>query len=105
HIILDLADPVRMQESRDEDVRVRPIKLLVAKIVSRRSDAEPPAFSGVEDGGEYARRVKMRQTEPINRTIHADQSCGPHVADDSVAFNRLVAGRHLAKAVKMIAIP
>ena len=94
HVILDLANSVRVQESRDQDVGVGPIELLVAKIIAGRGDAEPPALLVVEDRGEDARRIEMRQAEPVDRAVHADQGRGPHVADDAVVLDRLVIRCH-----------
>src|SRR5262249_35831358 len=81
HVVLDFADSIRMQESRYEDVRVRPIELLIAKVAPDRRDAEPPTLFCVKDRGKYTRRIKMRQTKPVDGAIHADQGRGPHVAD------------------------
>jgi hypothetical protein len=96
HVILDFANSVCMQESRDEDIGFRPIELLVAEIIACRSNLESPAFLVVEDGGEYTRRVKSREAKPIDRAVHADQGCCPHVTDDTVVLDRLITGPHLS---------
>ena len=53
-------------------------------------DPEPPALLIVEDSGEDAGRVKTRETEPVNRAVHAHERGGMHVADDAVVLNGLV---------------
>src|SRR5207342_1618873 len=88
---------IRMQESRYEDVRVRPIELLVAKVAPCRRDAEPPTLFCVKYRRKYARGIKMRQTQPVDRPIHAHQSRRAHVADNSVALDRLIRCRHETK--------
>src|SRR5262249_40999729 len=60
HVVLDLADSVSMQESRDEDIRVRPIKLFIAKVAPDRRYAKPPALFCIKDRGKDARGIKVR---------------------------------------------
>src|SRR2546422_11452902 len=41
----------------------------------------------IQDGGKDARRVEVRQTKPVDGTIHAHQRRRPQVADDPVVLN------------------
>ncbi len=91
HEILQLPHPFRRQEPRYEHVRVGPVKLLVLDVLVRRGDVEAAPLFIVEEGGKDAGRVEVGKTEPIDRTLDAHQRDGPHVADDAVIFDRLVA--------------
>src|SRR5215475_11268925 len=66
HVISDLGDPIRREEPRNEDIRLRPIKLFVNDSIDSRRNLEISAFPVIENGGEDARRVEPRKTEPIN---------------------------------------
>src|SRR5262245_27134208 len=66
HVISNLGDPIRRQEPRNEDIRVRPIKLFASDYIGRWRDLEISAFLVIQYGGEDTRGVESRKTEPIN---------------------------------------
>src|SRR5262245_31055672 len=90
HVISNLGDPIRREESCNEDIRIRPIKLFESDSIGLGRNFEISAFLVIEDGGEDARRVKSRITEPLNRPIHSYQSHCLGIADDSVVFYWLI---------------
>ena len=96
HVILDLAHAVVVQEAGDEDVGVRPVELLVPEVVAGRGDAEAAALSVVQDGGEDAGRIEVRQAEPVDGAVHPHQRRRAQVADDAVVLDGLVARSHRA---------
>src|SRR5580698_9408146 len=62
----------------------------------RRADLKMAPLLVVEKCGKDAGRIEVRETEPIDRSVDADQRRGPHVADKAIIFNRLIAhGRRL----------
>jgi hypothetical protein len=66
HVILYLAHALVVQEAGDEDGGVRPVELLVPEVVAGRGNAETPALPVVQNCGEDARRVEVRQAEPVD---------------------------------------
>src|ERR1700733_9287788 len=94
HEILNFADAVGREEPRDEPVGIRPIDLLVSRVLVSRAEAEVATLFVVEDAGEDAGRIEVREAEPVDRPLHADQSGGPHVPDDAVVFDRLITHAH-----------
>ena len=54
-------------------------------------DFESAAFPVVEYGGEDARRIEVGPTEPVDGSVNSNQGGCPHVADEAVIFDRLVA--------------
>ena len=89
HEIGDLGDTVVAEEARDQDVGFRKVELFTARLADQ-ADLEEPALGVIEESGKNARRVKPRQTAPIDGTIHADQGNRMQVTDDAVVFNRFV---------------
>jgi hypothetical protein len=57
-------------------------------------DAEAPALLVVQDGGEDARGIKVRQAEPVDGAVHPHQRGRAQVADDAVMLDGLVARFH-----------
>src|SRR5262245_27544918 len=53
-------------------------------------DLEKSSFAFVENRGEDAWRVELRQTAPVDRTVHTHQRDRMQVADDAVGLDRLV---------------
>ena len=45
--------------------------------------------------GKDTRRIEVRQAQPVDGTVHADQRSREHVADDAVVLNGLVARLHV----------
>src|SRR5205823_3031122 len=90
HVILDLAHALVVQEAGDEDGGVRPVELLVPEVVAGRGNAETPPLPVVQNCGENARRVEVRQAEPVDRPVHAYQGRRAHVAYDAIVLNGLV---------------
>ena len=91
HVVDDFGDSGVGEEARHQHVAVRPVELLASG--SRRRLGEmtnrPPLWSS-RMRGEHARRVEVREAQPVDRSGRPDQSSGPHVADDAVALDRLV---------------
>ena len=94
HVILDFSHTFVVQKTGDEDSGVRPVELLVPKIVSGGGNSKAPAFVIVKYGGKDARGVEVRQAQPVNRAIHSHQSRRTHVADNSIILDRLVVRWH-----------
>ena len=94
HVILDLAHAILVQEAGDEDGGVRPVELLAPEVVAGRGDAEAAALAVVQDGGEDAGGIEVRQAEPVDRAIHPHQRGRAQVADDAVILDGLVARFH-----------
>jgi len=76
HKIGDFANPVRRQETGDENVGVRPIELLVSDIVSAGADLKPAGLFIVQQGAENTGGVERWKAEPVDGAIHAHQSRG-----------------------------
>lgn len=74
----------------DEDVGVGPIKLFGFRAVGNGSDLEPAPLGIIQDRAENTGRVEMGKAEPIDGSIHADQSGRLHVPDQSVVFDGLI---------------
>src|SRR5438105_15709038 len=89
-----------MQEAADQDVGLRPVILLVPQAFRGGRDAEAAALVRVEDRAEDAWGVETRQAQPIDRPVQPDQGGGPHVADDAVVLDRLVAPGSRPKATR-----
>ena len=90
HKIGNFANPVRRQETGNEDVAVRPIELFASNVVSARADLKTACFLVIEQGAENAGRVEGRKAEPVDRAIHAHQSRSVQVANQAVILYRLV---------------
>src|SRR6266581_957711 len=59
HEVRDLCYPLRRQEARQENVRIRQIQLFLARLRKLGCNLKPPAFGVVQEGGENGRRVKV----------------------------------------------
>jgi len=90
HEIHEFGDAVRVQESRDQNVGRRPVKLLVPDVFSERTNLESASLFVVQNRSEYTGGVKVREAIPVNGPIHPHQRDGAHVANDSVIFDRLI---------------
>lgn len=91
HKIHQLANPVIVVETRDEDIGFRPVELFEHHFgfVERRNPVAP-ADPVVQDRAEQSRRVKMRKTEPVDRSVHRHQCNCVQIADDAVVLDGLV---------------
>ena len=94
HVIFEFPDAVGVQKAADQDIRFRPVVLLVPQTFRRRGDTESPALVRIENRAEDARRIEARQAQPIDRPVQPDQGGRPHVADDAVILDRLVVVIH-----------
>jgi hypothetical protein len=90
HVVGKLADAVGVQESRDENIGVWPVVLLLSDIVASCGDAEPTALPIIENRGEDAGSIEVRNAHPINRAVHADQRGGVHIAYQAVVLDGLI---------------
>src|SRR6267378_4906685 len=90
HEVFHFGDAIRQQKARYQDIGGRPVKLLLPHAVSEGGNLKPSALFVVEDGPEYAGRVELRITVPVNGTVLPHQRDGAHVADDAVVFDRLI---------------
>jgi len=91
--VFQLGNSVRQQEARNQDVRGRPIELLVPHAIRVGSNSETAAVFVIQDRPENAGRVKVWVAVPVERAVHAYQGNCPHVADDSVILDRLIGHR------------
>ena len=100
HEIRYLGDTFLREEPGKEDIRVGEIELLLSCTVENGSDAEPSPFFLVEDRSEDRRRVEIRETHEVDRTVHTDESDRVQVPDDTVILDRLVVHTHLLTGFK-----
>ncbi len=89
HEVDHLADPFIAENTRDQDIRIGEIELL-ARGGSHGSDFEVASLLIVEQSAEHARRIEVRKTTPIDRTVHSDQCDRVEVPDHPVVFNGFV---------------
>src|SRR4029077_5413540 len=68
------------------------VELLALPALAGRRDAEVATLVGVEDRGEDAGRVEVREAQPVDRAVHTDERGRVHVADNTVLLDRQVAG-------------
>ena len=87
HEVDDLSHALFGKKPGDENVRVRPVVLLVRGFIAVGCNFAPPAFAIVQDGAEHAWRIEVGKTEPVDRAVHTNQRTGSHVADQAVLFN------------------
>src|SRR5262249_8372233 len=73
HIIFYLSHAIIVHETAYKDVGVGPIELLVTKSLARRGDLKTSTFRVVQDRREDTRGVKLRQTQPIDGSVHSYQ--------------------------------
>ena len=59
-------------------------------LIADGANLEPASFVVIENCPEDAGRVEVGVTIPVDRTVHAHQRKGAHVAYDSVVFDRLI---------------
>jgi hypothetical protein len=84
HEVRHLADAVRCQEPGDQHRGFREVQLLGHVVSVHRRDLEVAATIGVQQGGEYARRIESGAAEPIHRAIGSHQRCRLQVTDEPV---------------------
>ena len=89
HEVDHFADPLGAEEARHQHVAVGQVHLLVLGLVEA-GDLEEASFVLVENRGEDAWRVEVRQAAPVDRTVHAHQRDRVQVADDTVGLDRLI---------------
>ena len=103
HEVLYLADAFRVEEARDQDVRVGKVICLWALACGRgaawirrpdhrrvgtheleRGNAEEAAQIGVEQCRKDARRIEVGTAVPVDRAVDGDQRDRVEIADDAV---------------------
>ena len=90
HVVDELPDTLGREEARNEDVRIRPVELLVRAPLRFGRYLEAPTLLVVQDGREDARRVEVREAQPVYGAVRPDQGGAVHVADDPVLLYRSV---------------
>jgi len=90
HEVHDPAHSIGRMKTGYENVGVGPVILFGFDAIGNWRNPEVSPFVIVENCGKHTGRVKERKAEPINGSIHADQSGGLHIADESVIFNGLI---------------
>src|SRR5262249_9349461 len=88
HENFELRDSVRQQKPGNQNGRRRQIKLFVPYFPTCGANLKSAAFGVIKNGSEYAWRVEVGVTIPVDRTVHSHQCNGPHIANDSVVFDR-----------------
>src|SRR5262249_44431720 len=97
HEVLHLADALRREEARDQDVGIGNVELL-GRAVLDRGDPVEATVAAVEDRAEDAGRIEAERAVPVDRPVVADQSDRAQVADHAVVGNRkVIAGGPLAR--------
>src|SRR5690348_6513879 len=69
HVVTHFSDAIGVHESRDQDIGIRPIVLLLLDILPDGRNTKTASFLIVENCTKYARRIKTRYTQPIDRAI------------------------------------
>src|SRR5262249_10980229 len=101
HVVFQFTDALGVQEARDQDVGVGPVELFGPQVDARhRGDAKMPTLLVVENGREDARRVKARQTQPVDGTVYPHERHRVEVADYAVILDWLV--RHVSRMLLVI---
>src|SRR5207247_2253646 len=90
HEVFQLGNSVRQQEARNQDVRGRPIELLVPHTIRVGRNSETATVLVIQDRSENTGRIKVWVAVPVDRAVHAYQGNCPHVTDDSVILDRLI---------------
>ena len=90
HKVGYLRDAMFREETRNQYVGIREVKLLGSHMIESRLNAEEPALVGIEQGSKDGRRIELWKAKEINRSCHADKCNRSHISDDAVVFNRLV---------------
>ena len=84
HEVLDLADPIRGQEPRDQHVRVGEVQLARTRYITRRRELVVPTSVRIEDRGEHARGIEPRAAVPVDRPVRGDQRAAVQIPDQAV---------------------
>jgi hypothetical protein len=89
HKVDHLSYAVTAEKACDQYIGIWEIELL-ASAWGNRTDLEVATSIIVQKGGKYARRIKVREAAPVDRTVHADQSHRVKVPYNTVVFNGFV---------------
>src|SRR5437660_1179377 len=76
HKVEYLAYALRSEETGNQDIRVRLVKLFAFRGVRCGSDLEAAALEIIQNSGEHAGRVESRKAEPVDRSVLTDQRGG-----------------------------
>src|SRR5437667_7302245 len=90
HKVECLAYALRSEETGNQDIRVRLVKLFAFRGVRCGSDLEAAALEIIQNSGEHAGRVESRKAEPVDRSVLTDQRGGLQIAYDSIIVDRLI---------------
>lgn len=93
HEVGQLDDPVGTKRPRNENIRLRPVELLGVGLANPGRNTELSAPILVKNAREDARRIEMRNAQPVDRPILTHEGRGLHVSNQSVVFYRLVHGQ------------
>src|ERR1700678_2046350 len=93
HVVGQLRYTFVGKKSSQQDVSVRQVELAYAHFHELRLNLKPAATLIIEEAGENGRRIEIRITKKIDRTVDANQRNRPHIADYAVVFNGLKAHR------------
>src|SRR5215204_3554363 len=104
HIVRNLPDPVRREEPGDQHVGVWPVHLPAGDAVRGWGDLEASTLFVVEDRCEDTRGVEVRETEPIDRSVHPHQRHAVHVPNDPVVLYRLIGHSVSLKLLRSIVL-
>ena len=88
HEVLHLTDPGTGEEASDQDIRVREVELSARPLLAARYKAEAPTALGIEDCGEYARRVEAGTAVPVDRPFGVHESGCVKITDQPVLSDR-----------------
>jgi hypothetical protein len=92
HAVHHLSHAVRAQEAGDEDVGVGEIELLELGPLPRLAGDDLPAAAlpAVEQGGEEAGGIEVREAAPVDGAVLADERGGMQIADYAIVLYGLV---------------
>ena len=90
HEVGNLGNPRAAVEPGDENVGVRPIKLLARDHLLDGRDLESAALLVVQNCSEHAGRIESRHAKPVDGSLDADQGNGVEIPNYAVVFDGLI---------------
>src|SRR5262245_24576424 len=75
------------QETSEQKVGIRQIKLPYPHVRHPRSNLKSAAILVIEQRGKHCRRIELRIAQEVDRPVHPDQCNRLHVADHAVIFD------------------
>jgi len=90
HEVGDLPYPFGGKETREQYVGIREIELFGLHLFENGADGEAAAFPVIEEGGEDAGGVELREAHEIDGSVESDEGRCVEVAYNAIIFNGLI---------------